>query len=176
MALLRVVINDQATISGQRSDLNLEADSLDSLVRLGRYIGNTVQSKNVEVGAGETRATGTVTFSSFVQPNTVTVNGQALTGVATPSGVAEFAIGGSDTLTALNFAALVDDGGIAVFFGIVSADSSSTVATLTADVPGVIGNAITLAISANGSVSGSRLSGGNDGQRINIQHGLGAGL
>ena len=170
-AFFRVDVECEATNSGLFSDLNPATDSLDTLTRTGRYIADSVHPKGVRVCAGANKATGTVTFSSFAFGDTVTINGQALTGVTTPSGVTEFAIG-SNTVTATNLADLVDESALAALSGIVSAESEAAVVTLTADVPGLIGNAITLAISAHGSVSGSRLSGGTDGLKADINAGL----
>lgn len=125
---------------------------------------------------------GTITLSSFVADNTVTVNNVVFTGKASPSGAKQFAIGTSDTITAANLRDAISAYG---FGKIVSVSASSAVVTvnffdtltlaisangsvaakisvMTCLIPGQIGNLCTLAIS-NGSVSGANLTGGTEG-------------
>jgi phage tail sheath gpL-like len=117
------------------------------------------------------QATGTITLSSFVEDDTVTVNGTLLTGKNSPSGSAQFAIGASDTLTAVALAACINAN--TTLNKQVVATSSGAVVTITALVPGAFGNLGTLAISAHGSVSGGGLlaSGAQDVPTL-ISHGI----
>lgn len=119
------------------------------------------RSAKVKIGTGAVRATGTVTFSSIVATNTVTINGVVFTGSDTPSGEAQFETGVSDTSSATSLAAKITAHSTVGL--IVSATSAAEVVTITAIQPGLLGNAVTLAISANGSVSAARMAGGTDG-------------
>ena len=127
--------------------------------------------------SGGTQATNTVTFSSFVDGDTVTVNGVVLTGKNSPTTSAQFGIGASDTITASNFVKLINGLSAngappAKVWGIVSATSAAAIATLTALDSGAIGNLFTLAISAHGSVGGANFSSGADGTIISLAKGL----
>lgn len=140
-------------------------------------IGIGGRSFNGFVHVGGTQAVNAVTFSSFVDGDTVTVNGVVLTGKNTPSGVSQFKIGATDTITAANFAARINntDGtgaALAKVWGVVSCVSAAAVATLTAQETGAIGNLYTLAISAHGSVTGALFATGADGTITQLAKGL----
>jgi len=107
------------------------------------------------------KASGTVTLSSHVATNTVTVNGIAFTCVASGATGNQYNVGASDTLTAVELAAALNAN--TTLDGMIVATSALGVVTVTALVPGELGNAITLAISANGSVSAARMAGGTNG-------------
>lgn len=107
------------------------------------------------------KATGTVTLSSHVATNTVTVNGVSFACVASGATGAQYNVGADDTETAVNLAAALNAN--STLDGMVVATSALGVVTLTALVPGELGNAVTLAISANGSVSAARMAGGTNG-------------
>ena len=135
---------------------------------------------NGYVSTGGVQATDAVTFSSFVNTNTVTVNGVVFTGTSgSITTNAQFKIGATDTITASNFAARINntDGNAngappAKVVGVVQATSAAAVATLTAVESGAIANLYTLAISANGSVTGANFAGGTDGTVTYISKGL----
>jgi hypothetical protein len=134
---------------------------------------------NGYVSTGGVQATDAVTFSSFANNNTVTVNGVVFTGktAGTQSGVQQFSIGTSDTAAATNLAARINNtDGVgappAKVFGVVTASSAATVVTITAVEPGAVGNLYTLAISANGSVTGANFASGTDGTVTAISKGL----
>jgi hypothetical protein len=147
---------------------------------IGRWfesIGSGSRSFKGFVHAGGTRATNAVTFSSFVATNTVTVNGVTLTGRATPTLVSEFTVGATDAITAQNFANVINGLGTignppAKVWGVVTATVASNVVTLNFVAPGAIGNLGTLAISANGSVTGANFASGADGTITAIAKGL----
>lgn len=125
-----------------------------------------------KVSTNPIQATGTVTFSSFVADDTVTVNGVVLTGKASPSTTSQFAIGSSDTECATNFAAFINASALAHITGVLTATSALTVVTLTAVQPGLAGNQNTLAISAHGTVSAARMASGTDGTQAAVNYGV----
>jgi phage tail sheath gpL-like len=73
----------------------------------------------------------------------------------------QYNVGADDTATAANLATALNAN--TTLDGMIVATSALGVVTLTALIPGELGNAVTLAISANGSVSAARMSGGTNG-------------
>src|ERR1035437_8679491 len=103
------------------------------------------------------------TSITFPSAGTVTV----ISGVATSNPIV---IGASDTITAANIAAAINAD--TSLNQVVIASSSGAVVTITSIVGGVIGNYITLAISADGEVSGSHLSGGSQDAEVVMYNGI----
>ena len=142
-------------------------------------IGIGLRGFNGYVSAGGVQAYDAVTFSSIANTNTVTINGVVFTAKTsgTQSGVQQFSIGTSDTQAATNLAARINNtDGVgappAKVFGVVTASSALGVVTITAVEPGAVGNLYTLAISANGSVTGANFAGGTDGTITYLSKGL----
>lgn len=133
---------------------------------------------------------GTIALSSFVQNDTVTVNGIVFTGKNSPdvSNLLQFGIGSTDALTAENIRLAVQKAGASGIKSVNNVTVSRSTATLTfyyigsltlaasahatvankiveiiCLIPGYVGNLCTLAISAHGSVSGANLTSGADG-------------
>lgn len=128
-------------------------------------IGIGARSFNGAVHAGGTPGSGTITFSSFANNDTVTINGVVFTAKTSgASGANQFNLGSTDTTAAANLAAAINSATApAKILGVVYATSAAAVITVTATEPGAITNLYTLAISAHGSVSGALLTGGADG-------------
>jgi len=132
--------------------------------RLMQYVRSLMggaRSAALHIKVNAVKATGTVTLASFVADDTVTINGVVLTGKASPAGEAQFAVGVSDTADAAALAAAIN--AHSTLSLMVVASSALGVVTLTAILPGYLGNAVTLAISAHGSVSAARMAGGTNG-------------
>lgn len=129
----------------------------------------------IGTSAAPVRATGTVTFSATdpTETETITVDGIVYVINATPATTGAYSVdlNTTEATMAANFAAAINRTGTAgtdysLYIGghpSVYATVASAVVTLTARVPGVVGNAITLA-AAGGSttVSGATLTGGAD--------------
>lgn len=107
------------------------------------------------------KATGTITFSSLANNDTITISGVTLTAKTSGAGAGEFNLGADDTAAAANAVIAINSN--TTLDGMVVATSALGVITLTAISPGELGNAVTLAISAHGSVSAARMSGGTNG-------------
>lgn len=134
---------------------------------LGAWTSNTVLVNNAVA------ATGTITLSSMVATDTVTIAGTVFTCVASGATGNQFNVGGNDTATAVNLAAAINATATQKVLKSVSASAASGVVTLTCLVPGQIGNCIQMAISAHGSVSGSGfLTSGTEGNTSTFAHGL----
>jgi phage tail sheath gpL-like len=135
-------------------------------------VGIGTRTFNGYVMAGGVPASGTVTFTAIVATDTVTVNGTVFTAVASNPTNNQFVVGGSQAITAANFAAAVEASTTAIIANNVSASASGAVITLTSEETGTIGNLMTLAISAHGTVSGANMTGGTDGTVTELAKGI----
>lgn len=131
---------------------------------LGAWTSNTILVNNVVTSSG------TVTLSSIAAADTVTIGKTVFTGSDTPATSVQFLTGTTDTLSAVSLAAKIN--AHAQAGKIVSATSALGVVTLTALIPGLIGNEIALAISAHGSVSATYMASGTEGNTNTFAHGL----
>ena len=135
------------------------------------FMGAAVGNKNVNITVQlAVQATGTVTFSSVVATDTVSIGGVTFTGSNTSSGTSQFRTGSGDTVAAASLASVI--GQNTTTNKLVTATSQGAVVTITAIQPGTSGNFITLAISAHGSVSGATLTGGSVGAQVVISEGF----
>lgn len=136
-----------------------------TLTYLSNYfaaINGGVHSGRVTLATTAVQATGTVTLSSMVATDTITINGTAFTAVASGATGNQFNVGASDTITATNAAAAINASATKQVSYVVTVASSAAIITITSQVPGYIGNMNTLAISAHGSVSGANLTSGSE--------------
>lgn len=129
-----------------------------------------VHSGLITLATTAVQATGTVTFSSIVATDTVTIGATVFTGSNTPSGSAQFLTGTTDTLSAVSLTSVINAN--TTTNKLVTATSSGAVITITAQVPGLIGNFFPIAISAHGSVSGSgKLTSGSEDANVVMYNG-----
>jgi len=133
---------------------------------------NGSQNVSIIFSMNAVQASGTITFSSFVQDETITVNGTLLTGKDSPSGSAQFKTGAGTTDTTIAAAAAACINANTTLNKQVVASSSGTTMTVTSIAAGPFGNLGTLAISAHGSVSGANLASGASDVPITVAHGL----
>jgi hypothetical protein len=155
--LKRLLISDNRVTSGIK------------LEDVFRQITSGVRSAKCVLGTNAVQASGTVTLSSHVATNTVTINGVVFTAVASGATGNQYNVG-TDTVTAANLAAAINASVSAAVAGLVTATSSGAVVTVTAVTPGLLGNLVTLAISANGSVSGANATGGTQGTNVTTNY------
>lgn len=160
-----VVVTNEETTGNVQSDLIAETGhSMLAGLKLNDFfkrISSGMRPAIVQTKVNAVKSTGTVTLVSHLATHTVTVNGIVFTCVASGAVGDQYNVGGTDTLTAVNVAAVINAN--ATLDGMVVATSSVNVVTITSLLPGEIGNAVTLAISAGGSVSAARMSGGTNG-------------
>jgi phage tail sheath gpL-like len=113
---------------------------------------------NIDVRDAAVLATGTVTLSGGSGTITATINGVAIA----------ITWATSDTNSAALLAAAINASTDALVQNIVTATSAAGVVTVSAVVPGVVGNCVTLAASGTGATaSGARLTGGTE-TRVNM--------
>lgn len=124
----------------------------------------------VQVNSGDAvAASGTITFSSIANNDTVTVGTVTFTAKTSgASGATQFNIGGSDTNAGTNFAAAVN--AHSTLSPYVSASAASGVTTITSLISGDVGNNIPIAISAHGSVSAATLASGANATTYSTQN------
>ena len=131
------------------------------LMRYVRSLMGGSKSAKVALSVNAVKASGTITLSSHVNADTVTVNGIVFTCKTSGATGNEYNVGADDTATAVNLAAALNAN--TTLDGMIVATSALGVVTVTALAPGELGNAVTLAISAHGSVSAARMAGGTNG-------------
>jgi acetylglutamate kinase len=159
-----VVAQDEVTGNVQR-DLYAETGYRElAAVKLVDYVQKCVSGSRagvVQTRINAVKAAGTITLSSHVATDTVTVNGISFACVASGATGAQYNVGADDTATAVALAAALNAN--TTLDGMIIATASLGVVTVTSLIPGEIGNAMTIAISAHGTVSGARLAGGTNG-------------
>lgn len=141
------------------------------LIKYFRGLMGGAKSASVYIGETAVQASGTVTLSSHVATDTVTVNGVTFTCVASGATGDQYNVGATDALTGDALAAAINASSTALVSGYVTASSDGAgVVTVTASYPGEAGNLFTLAISAHGSVSGAKLTGGTNGTTVRTHY------
>lgn len=159
-----VIAHDETSANDQR-DLYAETGLKElaglKIVDFMKKVVSGSHPASVLTRINSVKATGTITLSSHVATDTVTVNGITFTCVASGATGNQYNVGADDTATAVNLVAALNAN--TTLDGMIVATSALGVVTVTALVPGELGNAITLAISAHGSVSAARMAGGTNG-------------
>lgn len=174
----RITVNSGASAATVKARLRLNVSNFapQVITRLASYIeavAGGIHTGRFSVVTTAVQATGTVTFSSLANNDTVTVNGRIYTAKTSgATGLQQFNLGADDTAAAVNFAAAVNADTSTKITDVVTATSALGVTTITCVVPGNIGNACSLAISAHGSVSGANLTGGTEDAPVTLYNGL----
>ena len=142
--------------------------------RIGDFfqsIGIGTRSGNIVCQANGAQAAGVITFSSIANNDTITINGTVFTAKTSGATGNQFNLGVSDTTAAANAAAAINASATALVSNNVVATSAGALLTLTAKEQGTMGNLMTLAISAHGSVS-TAVAGGTDGTVTALAKGI----
>lgn len=113
-------------------------------------------------GVDALSASQTATFSTFATAlDTVTINGVVLTAVASGATNNQWNITASASGDAANLAAAINASTSANLSGVVHASSLAGVVTVTCNIPGVIGNVLTISKSSTAiTLGGALLAGG----------------
>lgn len=159
-----IISHDETSTNDQRDLIAETGHSMLAGLKLKDYfkrITSGIRPGVVQTKVNAVRASGTITFSSLANNDTITVAGLVLTAKTSGATGDQFNLGADDTAAAANAAAAINAN--AATDGLVVASSALGVVTVTALVPGELGNLVGLAISAHGSVSGALLTGGTNG-------------
>ncbi len=129
-----------------------------------------VWRSNTTVIQGGVYATGTAVFASVIATNTLVIGGVTITAVNSGATSVQFNVGGTDTITAANAVTTIN--ALTTLNKVVQASSSGATITIVSLIPGTIGNLITLSATGGTITVGAALTGGTDGTKGNISHGL----
>jgi phage tail sheath gpL-like len=170
-----VVAHDSATADAQRDLIAENGQNGLAGLKIKDYFKNItsgIRPGVVQTKVNLAKASGTFTVGTMVANDTITINGIVFTAVGTAATALQFTIGGDAPTTATNAAAKFNAD--TTLDGMVIASVSTSVITITALVPGELGNAVTIANSANATASGARLTGGTNGD-VERTHYYGSG-
>lgn len=161
-----VVAHDETSTNAQRDLIAETGHSMLAGLKLKDYfkmIISGIRPGTVQTKVNLVKASGSYTFDTLDAADVLTVNGVAFTAVASgATGPLQFNLGSDDTEAAVNAAAAFN--AHTTLDGMIVATAASGVVTITALIPGEIGNALTIAASdSSGGVSGARLTGGTNG-------------
>jgi len=164
---VRISVQDIRPAASVKARLRLFATGFapDVMQRVADYLDEgPVWAKKLFIATTAVAASGTATFSGAgTAGDTVTIAGQAFTAVASGAGNNQWNVGASASASAINLAAAINASTTASFAGIASAAAVAAVVTITARIPGNVGNQITLAKSSTAiTVSGANLTGGSE--------------
>lgn len=143
------------------------------LKRISWFLSDLVRgawNSNIQVFQGGVYATGTATLATVIATNTLVIGGVTLTCVNSGATSVQFNKGTTDTGTATNLAAAIN--ALTTINKVVQASSSGAVVTIVSLYPGTIGNLITLSAGGGTITVGAALTGGTDGTKGDISHGL----
>ena len=176
MASISILINDlngySSTDLTNKLQPNGAITDIDILGHsLRTYLAQVVNlgSSNIDLSISNVAtvaASATITFSSIANNDTVTINGIVFTAKTSGATGNQFNLGATDTDAAANCAIAVNASATAGVVGIVSCSAASGVVTVTALPKGLIGNAISVAISAHGTIGGNAVTGADSVKRL----------
>lgn len=167
MSLQRIVIDTGSlTADGFKSVCDLAPGQLPALQNLANYLQSLPdqQSASLSIKVGAVQASGSITSTGTAANNeTMKVANQTLT--AKTSGAVpadgEFNVSAVVATQAANIAAAIN--AMPELVGIVTAEANLGVVTVTAVVPGLVGNGIELADVNLGNVTVTGMADGSDG-------------
>lgn len=174
MSLQRLIINTgDLTADGFKSVCDLDPGQLPAANNFLNYIGAVTggnQSALLSFNVGAVQAYGTVTFASTgpADTQTGTLFGVTFTAVASghTTGAANFTRHNTPATVATNFATAVNE--YVAFNGMVSAAAVDGVVTVTAAVPGKIGNGLVMASVNWANTTVVSLANGTDGTAYSV--------
>lgn len=172
MSLVRLIIDSDLSADGFKSVCPLAMGGLDAANSFVDYVsaltgGNQMADLSFKVGA--VQATATITSTGTAANNqTMTLANQTITAKTSGAVAAdgEFNISGTVATQAASIAAAIN--AMPELSGIVTATSLLGVVTVTAVVPGLVGNGLQIADVDLANVAVAAFSGGTDGTSYSI--------
>lgn len=174
MSFTRLVIDSNGTSDDFKSQCNLAPGGLPAANNFADYIGGLIggnlMGADLSFKVGAVKATATLTVSSTGSANDETCSICNVTFTAKTSGATgnQFNISSTPATQAANMAAAFNAS--ANLAGKVVAEANGAVVTLTAVVPGLIGNALQIS-EALSNVALSAFANGSDGTAYDIDLG-----
>jgi len=166
MAKSILILTHEDTSLSLRQRLNFNANNREeNIINLMKYLegvrNGSYGNLTTEARLGETAATATITSTgAATATETVTINGVVFTAVASSPSANEFILHATVATQATNLANAINASTTAGVLN-VTASAAAGVVTLTCDIPGTVGNAMTLSESmSNVTVSGANFAGG----------------
>lgn len=167
MSLMRIVLDSPLSADGLKSVCDLSPGQLPALNNLEKYLGGVSGGNymaNLIVLQGAVKATGSITSTGTSANNeTMTICGQTLTAKTSGAVAAdgEFNISATVGTQAASIALAINS--MPELVGICSAEALAGVVTVSAAVPGLIGNGLVMVDVNLGNVTVAGFSGGSDG-------------
>lgn len=143
------------------------------LKRIAFFLADLVRgvwNSNTTVIQGGVYATGTAVCASVIATDTLVIGGVTITAVNSGATSVQFVRSTTNSVTAANIVTTIN--ALTTLNKVVQASSSGATVTIVSLVPGTIGNLITLSAGGGTITVGSALTGGTDGSKGIISHGL----
>lgn len=172
MSLQTIVIDTSLTADGFESVCPLAALGLPALQSLEQYFamlqGGLQSTNSLLVSVGATAAAGTFTFSSTGPTNnqTCTICGITFTAKTSASSENEFTVSATPATVATNLKNAINAS--SDLEGIVTAESALGVVTVTAVVPGLMGNGLVIDAGTLSNTVVVTPAGGSDGTQYSL--------
>jgi phage tail sheath gpL-like len=172
MSLVRLVIDSEGSTDSFKSVCNLAPGSLDAANNFVNYlaglIGGSLQGSSLAFQVGAVQATGSIVQSSTGAANNQTLTICGVTFTAKTSGASgnEWNRNNTVATSAANLAAAINAS--EDLTGIVTATADSGTVTLTAVVPGLIGNGLVAANVDCANTTVNSFADGEDGTAYTI--------
>lgn len=162
-----LIVDSDLSADGLESVVNLAPGQLDAVQSLENYLGAVSggnQSADLTVNQGAVSASGTITSTgTATAAQTMKIANETLTAVASGAdpAVGEFNVSATVGTQATSIALAINS--MPELSGIVTAVANAGIVTVTAVVPGVVGNGIELVDVDLGNVTVAAMSGGSNG-------------
>jgi len=172
MSVQRIVIDTAITADDFKSVCPLAALGIPALQSLEQYFamlqGGLQSTTSLKVLVGAARAAGTVTFSSTgpTDSQTMTICGVTFTAKTSGASGNEFNISATPATVATNLKTAINAS--TSLAGIVTATSALGVVTITAVVPGTIGNGLVVNVGTLSNTVVVTPAGGSDGTEYSL--------
>lgn len=165
-SLQRIILQSTQDANGFKSVCDLAPGQLPALNNLIDYLGGVSggnYSAKLNILVGAVQALATFTFSSTGPTNgqTCTVGNTTFTAVTSGATANQFNISATPSVVAANFAAAINASTQHV--GVTTAAAVGAVVTLTSVVPGLVGNALQLAVGTLSNTAVVAFAGGTSG-------------
>lgn len=175
MSLVRLVIDSNGTADDFKSQCNLAMGGLPAANNFVDYVagltGGCRMGADLAFKVGAVQAAGTLTVATGGSANneTCTILNVTVTGKTASTANNEFTISATAATQATNMAAAINAS--TTLAGKVTATAALGVVTITAVVPGLLGNGLQLSAGTLANVTAGAFASGTDGTAYNISLG-----